>query len=375
MKILELTNFSAGTCGVFARVFQESKELKKKGHEILILSSNAVKGTNELAEENELKEGIQIKRFLFKKLGGESFMSWANKGNVKDIVLNYKPDVIIAHSYRHLHTRVALKLAKQLNCKIFLVTHAPFSDNSRSFSQKLIVKLYDLIYGKELNKFTKVIAITRWEMPYLDKLGVNKDKIVYIPNGLSSEFFFQKSIKQKNKILFLGRISPIKNLEVLIKSMNLIKDKTISLEIVGPAEKEYKIRLESLISQLNLNNIITFSPAIYDLKKKISKIDEASIFVLPSKSEAMPQSLIEAMSRGRIVIASRTMGAQEIIKDNRTGLLFDIDSSEQLAKAIEFVLDQKNKLTINKIRENAEKQAKEYFWDKIIKILEKTILS
>lgn len=373
MKILELTNFSAGACGVFTRVFQESIELKKKGHEVLILSSNAIKGSNELAPEHEIREDIKIKRFPFSRLGGESYMSW----DFEQAALEFKPDIIIAHSYRHPHTKKALKIAKQLDIKCFLVTHAPFIEDNktRSFFDGLAVNFYDKFIGKKIiNQFTKIIAITHWEMPYLEKLGAKKDKIVYIPNGISKEFFIQRTAPEQDKILFFGRISPVKNIENLINALALIKNK-IKLEIVGPAEIDYMVSLKYIVKEKNLEESITFADAIYNIKDKITKIDSAKIFILPSKSEAMPQALIEAMARGKLVIASRTNGAKEIIKDNETGLLFDIDSEHELAQLIDFSLDANNKLKIKNIKEHAKEHAKAYSWDNLSQLLEDTIMS
>ena len=73
----------------------------------------------------------------------------------------YKPDVIIAHVYRHIHTSKALKIAKKLKCKVFLVTHAPFvpGDTTRSFLSKIAVRFYDKFIGPgKLKRFDKVIA-------------------------------------------------------------------------------------------------------------------------------------------------------------------------------------------------------------------------
>ncbi|MEK6848555.1 MAG: hypothetical protein AABX65_02900 [Nanoarchaeota archaeon] len=64
MKILELTNYSAGICGVFQRVKQEAELLSKK-HEVMIFSSNATKGSKEIAKPEDLLNGIKIKRFPF----------------------------------------------------------------------------------------------------------------------------------------------------------------------------------------------------------------------------------------------------------------------------------------------------------------------
>jgi glycosyltransferase involved in cell wall biosynthesis len=130
----------------------------------------------------------------------------------------------------------------------------------------------------------------------------------------------------------MGRISPIKNIETLLKAIPLLKDSKIKVELVGPAEAEYLQELKSLIDKLNVKDRVIFSEAIYNTSDKISKIDSAAIFVLPSKSEAMPQSLIEAMVRGKVVIGSDNLGDKDLIEDGKNGYLFKIGDAKFKAK-------------------------------------------
>lgn len=360
MKILELTNFSSGICGVWQRVKQESEVLTKKGHEVRIFSSNFTKGSDNIAPTSDNIGPIKIKRFPAKKLGGESFMFW----NFEEDAIRFKPDLIIAHGYRHLHTTKALKIAEKIRCKIFLVTHAPFiEDNStRSFLSEIIVRFYDNFIGpKKLKKFNKIISITHWEEKYLLSLGVPENKIEYIPNGIPSEFFKTKKRKFLGKELcFLGRISPIKNLETLLKAFNEIytKKNSLKLKIIGPKEEEYFQTLKPLIK-----NNISFREPIYDLKDKIKELNKCDIFILPSLREAMPQSLIEAMALGKVVISSKTQGAKEIISNKKNGFLFNIGDSEELARIILSIY--KNKKSIKKIQRQVIKKAEEFSWEKI----------
>ena len=285
----------------------------------------------------------------------------------KEAIL-YKPDVIIAHSYRHMHTTKALEIAERIGCKVFLVTHAPFGDDSqRSFLATRFVRFYDRFVGpRTINKFDKIITITKWEVPYLIKIGADRRRIEYIPNGIPEEFFNVKPGKEENKILFLGRISPVKDIETLIRAMQRIKNKEIKLEIVGPAEKEYKKELDELINKIGLKRRIEFKPAIYDIKEKIKKIDSAKVFVLPSKREGMPQSLVEAMARGKIVIASDSLGSAELIDDKKNGFLFEMGDSDELAKDIDGALKGGN----TQIRKNAMRSVEHFAWNRIIKKIE-----
>ena len=367
MKILELCPFSAGIDGVFARVKQESAFLAEKGHQVKIFSSNLTKGSDTLASKQDKMGNVEILRFPAKKLGGESFMSW----HFEKEALQFKPDIIICHCYRHTHTTRALCIAKKTGSKVFLVTHAPFDRSStRSLAGKIAVSLYDKFIGKKtLHDFTKIITITKWENSFLHKLGIKDNKIEYIPNGISQEFFTQKKQKEQHKVLFLGRISPIKYLETLVRAIPLVKDKKVTFELVGPAEEEYLIKLKELIKNLQVEDRVIFTPAIFETKEKIKKIDSAKIFILPSKSEGMPQSLIEAMAREKIVIASNNKASLDLIEDKKNGYIFPVGDSKKLAQLIDYSLSSRKTAVKNK----ALASVKKFSWKNIIEKIENLI--
>lgn len=370
MKILELCHFSSGGCGVWARAREESIRFVKDGYKVMVFSSNFVKGENKIAPEFDEIKGVKIRRFPAKKLGGESFLHW----NFEKFALEYSPDIIIAHNYRQLNTTKALKVAEKLRkqgkkCKIFLVTHSPFVEGNitRSFLAKSIVNFYDKFVGpRTLNKFDKILAISHWEMPYLLKLGAKKEKIVYIPNGIPEEFFTQKKEKETNKILFLGRLSPKKKLDTLVSAIPFIKDKKIKIELVGPKEPEYFAQIKNLVNKLNVSDRVIFSEPVYNVKEKIKKIDSARIFVLPSRVEGMPQSLIEAMARGKIVIGSNSIAIRDLIADKKTGYLFEFNNPKDLADKINSALSKNNK----NIQKNALSFVRKFNWSKVIKQIE-----
>ena len=375
LKILEITAFSAGICGVWTRVLAESKCLVKKGYEVHIFSSNIFRGEEKrLAQSHETIEGINIHRFSTKGSFGQNTFFWS----FEEQAIRLKPDIIVTHAYRQYYSTNALKVAKKLGIPCFLVTHAPFLEKKlRSWKLNFAVFLYDSIIGRRiLKEYTKVIAITKWEIPYLQKLGLEKKNIVLIPNGIPDDFFKIKPKKRKEnnkKLLFLGRIAPIKDIGTLIRAFALLKDKEAKLDLIGPAEEDYKKALINLIKQLKLEKRINFFPAVYDLGKKIETIDKHDLFILPSKREGMPQTLIEVMARGKIAISSNTDGGKEIIKDNSNGLLFKIKSERELAERIDFVLDNKNKKEVRKIKKNAINSVRQFSWQVLIQKIQKTI--
>jgi|SRR3989344_2995660 len=372
MRILEITNYTAGNCGVGMRVLKESKLLSKKGYEVVIFSTNFKKGTNELCPLEENIEGIKIKRFsaIKSKLAGDSYLIW----NFKKEAIKFNPDVIIVHSYRHQHTTQALKVAKKLNCKIFLVTHAPFErKDSRLFIQNIGTQVYDLIIGKKtINQYDKVISITKWELPYLYNLGLKNKNIEYIPNGIDNGFFKPiKKIKNIKKIVYLGRISPIKQLENLIEAMTHL-DKMKCL-IRGPVEIGYYNNLIKIIKTKNIKNVEIINEA-YNSLQQLNILDKSDIFVLPSKTEGMPQSLIEAMARGKIVVASDNLASRDIIANRKNGFLYENGNSKNLAEVILSIKELDNS-KLNQIAKEARKTVEKFNWNKIISKLENVLNS
>jgi len=326
MKILLLVPFSLGICGVFSRAWSDAYRYRDEGNEVWIYSSNAIKGaTGENKDSTEMfecREGIKIMRFPYKKLGGESFMLWDESWKTRAMELS--PDIIIAHCYRHPHTLGALSVANMLkkqgkSCQCWLLGHAPFieGDVTRSKIASLTVKFYDGIVGPwTLDRFDRIIMISAWERKYWDRLGVDKSKLFYEPNKIAPEFDVRKTPigkLGKRQVLFLGRVSPIKDLMTLLRAAERLPD--VKFSIIGPVEPAYGELLHKHIMDCKMNNV-EFYPAIYDIKEKIKAIDSHPIFVLPSIREAMPTVLLEAIARKRKVIASDNPGCRELIEDN-----------------------------------------------------------
>lgn len=350
MKILEIVNFSSGISGTFTRAYADGREFVKRGYDVHLFSSDETEDGQKV-ESEELLEGIQIKRFPIKKRKG--YALWFD---FEKEAIALKPHVIIAHGLRKPYLNQVLKIAKKIGAQTFLITHAPFIDKElRSNKLNFMIKLYDLFIGKKiLNSFDKVIAICKWEREDLLKLGCKEDKIVYLPNSLPEEFFTKEHLNEENKILFLGRMNPVKELEVLIEAFNKLEKTNYILEIVSSKSGEY---FESL-KRYESDKVI-FTEPIYDLNKKIEKIDSCKIFVLPSRKESLPFGLIEAMSRGKIVISTRTLGGNELIDDCKNGLLFDIGSVEGLVSCLEIII-KSNKEIKDEIKQEAKKKAEAF---------------
>ncbi len=357
MKIAFTTEYSyPSKCGVWNTVCHTAKELQKKGHEIHIFSSNIIKGTSKKSPRYEVIDGLTYHRFpvLFKV--GENGGVWFFSNHVHKI----KPDLIHAHSFRHFHATIAPAIARQLGIPCYLTTHGPFLDDGiRRPLTQFLVDSYDLLLGKKiLNAYTKVFAVSKWEVPFLITIGCKKDKIKVISNGFPKEFLKIKP-KKNNNVLFMGRIARVKNLEAILQVAKNLKD--INFTIYGPIEKGYTLTS-------NLKNVKIMSRS-YDLNEEIKEFNKNSIFVLPSKIESIPLALLEALGAGLVCISSNTRGGLELIANKKNGFIFNKNNPTELEAIIKKLV--KDKGLFNKISKVAKESVKHKTWDKISIKIEK----
>ncbi len=353
MKIIILCPFSyPSACGVWTRAYEDASYLVKQGHEVHIFSSNIIKGTNQTSSKYELYQGVHIHRFPLIMSFGENAKFW----DFKKELIELKPNIIHSHVLRHPHTHKSSILAKKLKVPFIVTTHAPFVEKSlRNKKTNALIYFYDKFLTKKFFKrCSKVIAISKWELPYLKEINCPEKKIICIPNGISRDFFKNKPKKSQN-ILFFGRIAPIKNIECLINAAKILKDEKIkfNIKIKGMPEENYLNNLKQKINKLGLNKeiILDIDKKTSPLKERVKIFSNQNIFVLPSWREAMPTVILEAMASGLTVISSKTQGGLELIENRKTGYLFGINNEKKLAEKIKQAL---------KKPINAKQEAKKY---------------
>jgi glycosyltransferase involved in cell wall biosynthesis len=131
----------------------------------------------------------------------------------------------------------------------------------------------------------------------------------------------------------VSALRPEKGLDTLLRAFASVRDLGARLLIVGSGPEESKLR--NLAADLGMAGDCHFEPATADVVNWLSQID---IFVLPSRSEALSNALMEAMSCGCCCVASRVGGNPELVEDGKTGLLFAPDNVAELAARLRQLL-------------------------------------
>lgn len=156
----------------------------------------------------------------------------------------------------------------------------------------------------------------------------------------------------KKYILFLGYPFYLKGVDLLIRAFKQISSSfpEYSLKIVGHCED--KSYFESLAEG---NSKIEFIPGVkYEEAQEL--IANCSVFVLPSRTEAMGRVLLEAMAKSKVVLASDVDGIVDYVKDTQNGYLFKSEDFQDLAKKLNFILE-----NMSKAQEVANRAKEEVF--------------
>lgn len=175
-----------------------------------------------------------------------------------------------------------------------------------------------------LDIFTNLnIAVSGAVKEFLTSSGISHDKkIKVIYNGIEPTKTEAKVMDHGEEILIgtVGTLNVTKGVQFLIRALPqvLAEFPQVKLEIVG--EGPYRKKLEQLVARYKLSKQIKFKGFIADVEQEMAKWD---VYVQPSLSESFGLAIIQAMSVGLPVVASRAGGIPEVVTDGQSGILVE----------------------------------------------------
>ena len=165
------------------------------------------------------------------------------------------------------------------------------------------------------------------------RYGIASDKIHIIPNPVDIDLFrpMPEIERVRGRLCFVGRLTPEKNIELLLEALSGIKN--ASILIIGDGELKSYLKSRSVRMGINahfLGNIPN--------NELPELLNTCQAFVLQSKWEGMPKVLIEAMACGMPVVGTNVSGIRDLIDHEQTGILCEPEI-ESLRDAIRKVLN------------------------------------
>lgn len=366
MRIAMVSTFYAPTIGGVEKVIEElATRYVQQGHQVDIFCSDSDKHKR-LEKKFEIIDGVCVHRSRYVlKL---SLNTYIFPGVLWDLLWQ-KYDVVHSHVSAHDYVLFAGVIAFLKGKPHIHTTHCPWTDKFRPLSVRIPLFFTDKFFNYS-NYFLcdKIIAITPWEVPILEK-WTTKKKVVTIPNGMDPILFkkvkkgtFKKSLGIKNHmVLFFGRLHPTKAPHILAEvAKNLVHERDdVDFVFVGPDEGEME-RVKTIAA--GEKKIHVYGP-IHGKENIAAMYQDATMYVLPSYREGLPLTLFEAMASGLPIIATPVNGIPYEIDDGVHGFLVPYGDKTALKKRIVQLLDDPK--LAKKFGETNREKAKGYTWDAI----------
>ena len=176
--------------------------------------------------------------------------------------------------------------------------------------------------------------------------GVRPERCELLENGIdTAEFKRQRTIAEAKAMLGLppsgmmiggvGRLSPEKGFDTLIRSVGALVKQGHDLRLVIVGEGDDRPRLESLISALHLDSRVRLVGWQADVRPYFEAMD---VYALSSLREGLPNVVLEAMALGVPVVATRVAGVPRLLRQGRNGSLVEPGDARELCNAIEELL-------------------------------------
>jgi len=182
-----------------------------------------------------------------------------------------------------------------------------------------------------------VVANSRAAATQLQLEGVPAAKIRVIPNGVDGDRY-ETSARQRpiRRIVTVANLREEKGHDTLIAAAGLLGERHPEVEFAfigdGP-------RRAALVRQVNLRGLRKRVHFLGERDDIPAQLAAADVFVLPSRTEAFPNALLEAMASGLPVVASRVGGIPELITSGVDGVLVSVDAPHEIAAAISDLIE------------------------------------
>lgn len=210
-------------------------------------------------------------------------------------------------------------LCQQLGLPLVATFHPAFDAGLRNLTAGTQQLTYQL-YAPSLARFDRVIVFSVLQADLLERLGVRRDRLAIIPNGVDTDLWtpaprfdsptlaeLRHQFEGRRVFLYMGRLSTEKNVEALLRAWRLVRPEGCVLLIVGDGP------LRGLLQSQGENDVIWWGYEA-SLARRVALLQLAEVFLLPSLVEGLSLALLEAMASGTACIATDAGADGEVLQ-------------------------------------------------------------
>jgi glycosyltransferase involved in cell wall biosynthesis len=279
-------------------------------------------------------------------------LPWLIRSNSRRILDTYKPDVV--HFQSHLMVGGGLTKEAQLRGIRIIGTNHLMPENMMEFTllpkstQKKAIRMMWKAAAKTFGRAEAVTTPTRRAADFLEEYTQLTD-VHAISCGINADHYSPNlATDGANHILFVGRITGEKKLDVLLKAFQkLPPELNATLEFIGGGDLLNPMKQQ--VKNLGLDDRVQFRGYVTDEQLKES-LKTSKVFAMPSIAELQSIATMEAMATALPVVGANAMALPHLIHDGENGYLFEPNNVDDLTEKLTRVLtaDKKELLRLKK---------------------------
>ena len=342
--------------GILFLAVDIAREATNLGNNVVIYTTDLDFANNAKTFNKDLPKEETLENFTIKRshVWFRINLFFVNPG-IYFQMMKDSPDVIHTIGIRSFQSFIAAIIAKKKKIPLVisdqggLTTHPDL--NSGGVFKKILYKLQTPMIRFIINNSTKISVANEYEKEIFAKIQPTS-KIEVVRNGINLAMIKTKTNNFKKKhgiplpfVLFIGRFSKIKGIDILLRAIKILKDehdlKNISFVIMG-VDFGFQNQMMQMIDDFGIKekiHVIT-NPSRDDV---IAAYGESEFLVLPSRWELSPLTPLEGFAFKKPVVSTNVHGIPSTVTNRQNGILVKNEDFHELAEAIMELINDKQK--------------------------------
>jgi len=376
LNVLSVTPFFPPEIGGIAdMVLNLNNNLIKQGHDVTVIApkhfGQSIAKSQKFSSKVFRINSLYMLGWPYSTLVSISFpIDFGLK--IKSIMKKGNFDVVHVHAQQYPICWYAIQSAHKMGIPCVLTSHGMWAMNPKVVGKKTRLEYFfnKIVYTRLLKKTDAVIGLTDQIANFAKQIGRKDVKYYTIPNGADTSIY-KDNINRKNEyreeyqlgkdsivILFLGRLEHVKGIiEFAIAAKNIVRNNRIEVLIVGGGTLEAKIK--SILKCIDRIHMFPWQSVDNIYKFYIA----SDIFMMPSRFEGLPLTLVEAMNAGLHIVYTPVGGIPEFVKGYPRKTLLKTGSSIDIENELTKVVS--NYSSTDRIEE-ALNYARKFDWNDLV---------
>lgn len=330
--------------GVPRCAYELCRELVALGHELTVWTSDVFDRDSRLGSADTVVDGIRVRRFrnLSNRLAHDFQLYmplgiFAAAERVRDF------DIVHVHSHRHLLQVAVANAARRAGVPYVLTGNGTVPAIERYVGIKQVLDVLGV--AAIVRDTAACVAVSRAEVPHYTRVGVPAERVRVIPNGVRLAEFdnlprrgtFRRmhGSGEGPLVAFVGKITPRKGVDVLIRAMALLPE-SVRLVVAGNFMMPER-PIHALVDELGLRERVHFPGLLLGDERNALYVD-AEVVAYPSVDEIFGLVAAEAIMCGSPVVVCGDSGCGELVQASGGGAVVPYGDPRALAQAIEALL-------------------------------------